>query len=332
MIYPADMIITQTPLRLSFLGGNTDFRDFYLKHGGAVLSTAIDKYIYCVITERFDEKIYLAWSKREIVNDVSEIEHELVREAMKKVGVKKGIEIHFVADIPSEGSGLGSSSSVTVGVLNALYHYVGHSPSEEQLAREAVEIEIDILGKPIGVQDQYIAAYGGFRLFEFHKDGTITSQKVPLSNGNLNDFSNHLMLFYTGKTRQAGNILQNVKNGLSDKEKILLRNKELAYEGEKIIRDGDALGFGKMLNEYWELKKGLSDGISNDEIDEMYRATLSAGAVGGKIAGAGGGGFLLLVVPGDKRPAVRKALADFQEMPFGLERDGSKVIFNVRRY
>ena len=161
------MIITQTPLRISFAGGGTDFPDFFTEHGGAVVSTAIDKFVYCIVKERFDEKIYVNWTKKEIVDAVEQIEHELVREALRKVGVSKGVEISFLSDIPAEGSGLGSSSSVTVGVLNALYQYIGETPTAEQLAREACEIEIEILRKPIGVQDQYIAAYGGLRCFEF---------------------------------------------------------------------------------------------------------------------------------------------------------------------
>ena len=187
------MIITQTPLRLSFFGGNTDFPDYYLKHGGCVLTTAIDKYIYCIVKKRFDKKIYINYSKKEIVNSVDEIEHELVREALKKTGVENGVEITFLADIPSEGSGLGSSSAVLVGVLNALHHFIGETPSARQLAEEAVDIEVNILKKPIGVQDQYIAAFGGLRFIEFHPSNQVriylfymfaltTNNKIKIKN------------------------------------------------------------------------------------------------------------------------------------------------------
>lgn len=326
------MIITQTPLRISFLGGNTDFPDFFKKHGGFVISSAIDKYIYCIVTERFDEKIYVNWTKKEIVDSIDEIEHELAREALKKVGIKKGIEISFLADIPSEGSGLGSSSSVLVGILNALYHYMGYTPTVEQLAKEAVEIEIDVLGKPIGIQDQYIAAYGGLRYFEFKKDGQVITEKINLENGLLEDLDNQLMLFFTGRVRKAGTILQEVKGNLSGKNLALQKTQRLAKKGCLAIKECNITALGKLLHQGWLLKKSLSENIANGEINQMYQAALSAGALGGKIAGAGGGGFLLVVVPGEKRQAVRKALVDFQEMPFRLERDGSKVIFNVRRY
>lgn len=326
------MIITQTPLRISFLGGNTDFTSFYERYGGCVLTTSIDKYIYCIVTERFDKKIYINWSKKEILENVDEIEHELVREAMKKVGVTNGVEITFLADIPSEGSGLGSSSSVLVGVLNALYHHIGFTPSAKQLAQEAVEIEIDILGKPIGIQDQYIAAYGGLRFFEFGKDGNITSRKLDIDNGTREDLDNNLMLFFTGMTRKSSTILTSVKESLETKNQVLMETKRLAELGHQALLDGDVNQLGLLLHQGWELKKSLSGNISNDEIDQMYQKARENGAIGGKIAGAGGGGFLLLVVPSDKRLAVRKALQGFQEMPFRLERDGSKVIFNVRRY
>lgn len=326
------MIITQTPLRISFLGGNTDFPEFFRKYGGCVISSAIDKYVYCIITERFDDKIYINWSKKEIVDGVGYIEHELVREAMKKVGVNRGVEITFLADIPSEGSGLGSSSSVLVGVLNALYHYKGITPSTEQLAKDAVEIEIEILKKPVGVQDQYIAAYGGLRYFKFGKNGLVVSERILLDDGKLEDIDNHLMLFFTGKVRKSSSILQGVKNNIEVNNKLLMETKNLAEKGYQALKQGDVIYLGKLLYQGWVLKKMLSENISSNHIEDMSRAALDAGAVGCKIAGAGGGGFLLLVVESAKRQAVRNALSGFKEMPFRLERDGSKVIFNVRRY
>lgn len=329
------MIITRTPLRISLLGGNTDFSDFYLKHGGAVLTTAIDKYVYCIITERLDPDIYVNWSKKEIVSKVSQIEHDLVRESLKVAGVQKGIEITFLSDIPAKtsgGSGLGSSSSVTVGVLNALHYFTGDIVGPGQLAREACDVEINKLKKPIGIQDQYIAAFGGLRLFEFNKDGTVASRQVEIKNGLLEDLDNSLMLFYTHRTRKASDILTHVKRNLAKESKALLRTKELAYEGYKALLAGKIEKIGQLLDEYWQLKKSLAGGVSDPEIDAMYAKAKKAGAIGGKIAGAGGGGFMLLMVPSDKRALVRKALKSFLEMPFHLERDGSKVIFNIRRY
>jgi len=326
------MIITQTPLRISFLGGNTDFPQFFKKHGGGVLTTAIDKYIYCIITERFDDKIYVNWSKKEIVDDVSQIEHELVREAMRKVGIKKGVEISFLADVPASGSGLGSSSSVLVGVLNALHHYFGDSPSAEQLAREAVEIEINVLKKPIGIQDQYIAAYGGLRFLGFNRDGTVTASKVAISNGRLEDLSSSLMLFHTGRSRLAQTVLTKVQNNLKQKTEVLLQTKKITEIGHKAMLSGNIEKLGELLDKYWQLKKNMADNISDAQINQMYSLAKNAGAIGGKIAGAGGGGFLVLIVPSQKREKVRKALSAYKELPIHLERDGSKVIFNIRRY
>lgn len=325
------MIITQTPLRLSFLGGNTDFREFYLKHGGCVLTTAIDKYVYCIIKKRFDDKIYINYSKKEIVDHVDAIEHDLVREAMKLVGITKGVEISYMADIPSSGSGLGSSSSFLIGTLNALYQYVGHNPDAQQLAQDCVEIELDILKEPIGVQDQYIAAYGGLSFIKFGKNGKIKVEKLNLDEGQLEDIDNKFMLFYTGITRRSAKILTGVQQSINDKTKVLLQNIELAKKGKKAVLNGEPDKLGALLHNYWELKKSLSGKISNNEIDNMYQRALDAGALGGKISGAGGGGFMLLVVPDSQRQQVREALKDYKEMPFRIEKDGSKVIFNVRR-
>jgi D-glycero-alpha-D-manno-heptose-7-phosphate kinase len=325
------MIITQTPLRISFLGGGTDFPQFFLKHPGAVVSTAIDKYLYCIVKERFDDLIYVNYSKKEIVRHVDQLEHELVREAMKLTGVTKGIEISFLADIPSSGSGLGSSSSVTVGVLNALYHYAGYTPPAEQLAREACKIEIDICGKPIGIQDQYIAAYGGLRFFEFFWDGRLTN--LPLNaNGQIrDDLDNHLMLYFTGITRKSSNVLSEQKKKTTTNETVLIKMAKQAHKAKALIEKGKITDLGRLLHQGWELKKTLASKISDPQIDKLYQKALKSGAIGGKISGAGGGGFFLLVVPSHRRDSVRKALKDLKEMPFHLERDGSKVIFNVRR-
>ena len=326
------MIITQTPLRISFAGGGTDFAEFYEKHGGCVVSTAIDKFVYCIAKERFDDKIYVNWSKKEIVESVDQIEHELVREAMRKVGVTKGIEISFLSDIPAEGSGLGSSSSVTVGVLNALYHYTGSVPTPDRLAKEACDIEIRILGKPIGVQDQYIAAYGGLRCFEFGPGPAVTVSSVETTRTAVEDLDNMLMLFYTGKTRQASSILSQQRSNIVAKTEILQQMARQAHQVRRFVEVGDIDGLGAILHQGWEAKRNLAQGVSSNELDEIYERAVKAGAIGGKISGAGGGGFFLLCVPSDKRQSVRQALSNLREMPFRLERGGSRIVLNLQRY
>jgi D-glycero-alpha-D-manno-heptose-7-phosphate kinase len=326
------LIITQTPLRVSLAGGGTDFPDFFKQHGGCVVSTAIDKYVYCIVKERFDDKIYVNWTKKEIVESVDQIEHELVREAMRKVGVTKGIEISFLSDIPAEGSGLGSSSSVTVGVLNALYHYVDATPTTEQLARDACAIEIEILSKPIGVQDQYIAAYGGLRCFEFGPGPSVKVMPIMTTRTALEDLDNTLMLFYTGKTRQASTILSRQKSGIGQNVEVLQRMTEQAHQVRRLVEVGDIDGLGAILHQGWEAKRKLAQGVSSGELDEIYERAVKAGALGGKISGAGGGGFFLLCVASDKRRAVRQALANLREMPFRLERGGSRIVLNMQRY
>ena len=326
------MIITQTPLRISFAGGGTDFRDFFVPHGGAVVSSAIDKFVYCIVKERFDDKIYVNWTKKEIVDTVDQIEHELVREAMRRVGVAKGIEVSFLSDIPAEGSGLGSSSSVTVGVLNALYQYVGETVTAERLAREACAIEIDTLGKPIGVQDQYIAAYGGLRWFGFGPGAEVQARALNVSRMALEDLDNMLMLFFTGKTRSAAGILATQKANIAGKVAVLQAMTRQAGEVRDLLTAGRVEELGGLLHRGWEAKRQLAAGISSGEMDAIYERAMAAGARGGKISGAGGGGFFLLCVPSEKRQAVRQALCGLREMPFRLERGGSRVVLNMQRY
>lgn len=311
------------------MGGGTDFADFYNKYGGCVLTTAINKYVYCIVKERFDKQIYVNYSEKEIVQKPSQLKHELVREALKMVGIKEGIEISFMSDIPSSGSGLGSSSSVTVGVLNALYQYTGRAVDAERLARESCEIEIERLGKPIGAQDQYIAAYGGVRFIEFNKRG-IKVRDLNLSRERLDDLKNYMMIFFTGRTRKADSILLEQKNNIANKNQILIHMADQARQASELVMAGKFEKLGHLLDEGWKLKKQLASKISDPEIDRIYNAAKKAGAIGGKISGAGGGGFLTLFVPTNKREGVRKAMNGLQEMPVGLSRDGSKVIFNIR--
>jgi len=325
------MIITQTPLRIAFAGGGTDFAGYYEKGGGAVISSAIDKYIYVVIKERFDQKIRVGYTRTEMVDRVEQIEHELVRECLKLTGITSGIEIATMADIPSEGSGLGSSSTVTVGLLHAMYAYQGILVTAETLAREACHIEIDVLGKPIGKQDQYIAAYGSLRRFEFHADGTVGCEAITLPEEKRRRFGESLMLFYTGITRQADVILSEQKANIDEKRLFLDRIKNQVAEVESCLLSGSMNKIGRLLQAGWGWKKEMTGRISTPEIDALYERALDAGATGGKIAGAGGGGFLLLYCPPSHQEAVREALSEMKELPFSLERDGTKVIFNARR-
>jgi len=325
------MIITQTPLRISFLGGGTDFPKFYREYGGCVLTTAIDKYVYCIVQKRFDEMIVVGYSKKEWVEKVDLLEHELVREAMKKTGVDRGVEITFLSDVPAAGTGLGSSSSVTVGVLNALYQYTGRAVEAERLAREACEIEIDILGKPIGVQDQYIAAYGGVDFIEFRRDGVISVEPLGLPEALRADLESSMMIFFTGKTRKADVVLKEQKENINKKNKVLSEMAQQARAGRRLLQTGKIAQLGKLLDEGWKLKKTLASKITDGEIDKMYAAAKKAGAFGGKISGAGGGGFMTLFVSTSKRDLVRKAMNGLREMPVGLAKDGSKVIFNINR-
>jgi len=324
------MIIIQTPLRISLLGGGTDFEDFYLKHGGAVLSTAINKYVFVIVKERFDDMVYVNYSKKEIVDSIDKLKHDLVRETMRLTGVTKGVEITTLADVPANGSGLGSSSSVTTGLLQAFYTYQGETVTAETLAREACQVEIDTLGKPIGKQDQYIAAYGNLRFITFNSGG-VKIEKIPLSSEYKSRLNENLLLFYTGLPTNSHEILSEQKANINNRLEILTEMRGLAFEAKDAILAGAFDELGKLLDRSWKLKKQLASKISDSKVDKIYEAALKAGAIGGKIAGSGGGGFLLLYCPKERQGEVQKALKRLREMPFRFEQDGSKVIFNYRR-
>lgn len=325
------MIVVRTPLRLSFLGGGSDFPDFFRKAGGAVVSTAIDKYIYVIIKERFDDLIVVNYSQRETVSSVSELKHELIREAMRITGVERGVEISTLADVPASGTGLGSSSTVTVGALQALYTYQGVIVPSDDLARQACEIELDSCRKPIGKQDQYIAAYGGIRLIEFLKEDRIKVSNILIPEKALQGFTRRLMLFFTDRTRSSVSVLKEQHENIGDRHELLCQLRDMAYAGARHLADGNLDALGILMHEGWILKKQLASGVSDRAINDMYDAARKAGALGGKIAGAGAGGFLLLYCPLEKQDRVRKALGHLRELPIGLERDGSRVILNIRR-
>jgi D-glycero-alpha-D-manno-heptose-7-phosphate kinase len=325
------LIIVQAPLRVSFFGGGTDFPNFYCEEGGCVLSSAIDKYIFVTVKKRFDNLLRVGYTRQEMVESVDVLQHELIREALRVTGILKGIEITTMGDIPSAGSGLGSSSTVTVGSLHALYTLLGEIVPAERLAREACEIELGTLGKPIGIQDQYIAAYGGLRFMEFLPDGRVVTQRIELNEHQLRRLNESLLLFFTGVERSADTILIEQKSNINHRREVLRGIKKLAYVAYQELQDGNVDAIGELLNHGWHLKKQMASQISNPNIDAMYETALNAGAAGGKITGAGGGGFLLLYCPVEKQDVVRAALPGLRELPFQLEHDGSKVIFNYKR-
>ncbi len=325
------MIITQTPLRISFAGGGTDLAEYFSRREGLVVSAAIDKVAYVIVSARYDEKIYVNYSRKEIVEQVKDIHHELVREAMALVGIQNGIEVTLLSDIPSGGSGLGSSSSFTVGLLNAFHQYQGEQVGPGQLAEEACEIEINRCGKEIGKQDQYMAAFGGIASFRFGRDGKVHTDRIKLADSQLRDFSSNLFLFFTNQVRQSTDILCEQNRRTPENLGCLDRIKALAYQAREAIQSGDFDRLGPLFDENWKLKKTLAGNITNDCIDQMYAQAMEAGASGGKICGAGGGGFLLLYCPPARQPALLKAMREYRRMPVGLEPDGSKVIFNYRK-
>lgn len=325
------MIIVQTPLRISFFGGGTDFPSYFMEEGGCVLSSAIDKFIFLAIKERFDKKLRVGYTRTEMVDGIDELQHELIREALRITGINNGVEITTMGDIPSEGSGLGSSSTVTIGALHAMYAYRGEIVSAERLAREACTIEIEILKRPIGIQDQYIAAYGGMRFFEFLPDGEVKVESIGISPDARRSLNDNFLLFFTGVSRSSSTILDEQKSKIRDRLGELREIKQMAYQAREYVEAENFDAIGGLMHQSWELKKRLAGTISNGRINDMYEAARSAGAIGGKIAGAGGGGFLLLYVPYERQCRVRAVLKDLQELPFRLEADGTKIIFNYRR-
>jgi D-glycero-alpha-D-manno-heptose-7-phosphate kinase len=323
------MIISRTPFRISFAGGGTDLPAFYRRGGGAVTSAAIDKYMFLTVNRAFDHRIRVAYAQTEIVEHAAEVRHPLVREALKLTGIDHGVEITSVADIPAQ-SGLGSSSSFTVGLLNALHAFKGEHASAEQLAREACRIEIELLQEPIGKQDQYIAAYGGLRHFQFNADESVFVDPVITPPEARQALADQLLMFYTGKTRKASDILTQQKQTTSAGEKQAALEKMRAQAvaiRDVLRRGGDLREFGRLLHEGWLLKRSLVSAISNPDIDAHYERARAAGALGGKLLGAGGGGFLLFFVERARQSAVREALRELSELKFTLESEGCKIVY-----
>jgi D-glycero-alpha-D-manno-heptose-7-phosphate kinase len=326
------MILTKTPFRVSFAGGGSDLPEFYRRSGGAVLSSTIDKAMYIAIHPYFHEKIRIKYSRTEDVSSVSEIEHPLVRECLNLVGIERGMEIASFADVPA-GTGMGSSSAFTVGLLHALYVRSGKNPSAQELAGAACEIELERVAAPIGKQDQYAAAYGGLNFIRFHADGNVEVHPVKCSAKTREELSKRLMLFYIGQERPAASILTEQARNMADKDKFerVEQMVELATELRGALEKNNLDSFGDILDRGWQLKRGLATGITNDVVESNYRLAREAGAAGGKLLGAGAGGFLLLSCRSEKQQQVRTALAGLREMPFALSEEGSQVVHNDGR-
>ena len=326
------MIISQTPYRVSFAGGGTDLPAFYKQEPGAVLSVAVDKHMYVTVSPRFDATTRVAYSKTEIAETVADVQHTLVREALRITGLGPHLEITTIGDVPA-GTGMGSSSSLSVGLLNALYAYKGQVSSRRKLAEESCRIEVDILKKPIGKQDQYAAAFGGLNYIRFNQDGTVNVEPVPCRRETIAELERRTLLFYTAQQRSADDILRKQSSGTTEHMDVLCKMRDLADEMRTVLTgQGDLDEFAALLHRGWELKRSLGFGISNEFIDDWYEAALRAGAQGGKLLGAGGGGFLMIVAPSERHDTIRKALGRPQELPFGVDLLGSRIVFISDQY
>lgn len=323
------MIIVQSPLRISFIGGGSDIPQFYHRSLGATLSTTINKYIYVCINPKFDNKIRASYSITEIVGNVNQLKHTRIKACMKHTGAIKGIEIVTIADIPSRGTGLGSSSSLTVGLLKALNAYQGKTISENELAKQACFIEINKLREPIGKQDQYIAAFGGFRFIEYLPNDSVKVNYLQVSQNTIAKLEKTVLLFYTGIDRSTKTILKNQVNNLTKKINIDSTKKmvELAFELKKQLEKGNIKSFGQLLHQAWLIKKTLATNISNGLIDNMYKTAMDNGATGGKLLGAGGGGFLLVVADPSKHKQIKISLNKYQVTNINFEQEGCKILF-----
>ena len=328
------MIISRTPLRISFAGGGSDLASFYKYHAGAVVSTAINKYIYITVNKKFDDLIRASYSITEFAKSPKKLKHELIREALLFLKIYKGIEITSISDIPSKGTGLGSSSTYIVGLLNALYAFKGEYASSEKLAREACHIEIGKCGEPIGKQDQYVAAFGNFNYIKFNPDESVSVNPIICKKETKCKLAENLLMFYTGLTRSSSSILeeQNRETVLnSSKRDILSQMVDLAGEMKKSLEKNNLDKFGNLLHEDWKLKKQMARGISNRRIDKWYKLARNKGVIGGKILGAGGGGFLLLYAPKYRHRRICSALSNLRLMPFAFEPEGSRIIYYGER-
>lgn len=323
------MILSKTPLRMSFVGGGSDMPSFYREEQGAVLSTSVDRYMYIAVNKKFDGSIRLSYSRTEEVREIRQLEHPLVREALNLVGISGGIEIASIADIPSKGSGLGSSSSYTVGLLNALYAFKNQYASKDRLAMEACDIEINRCGEPIGKQDQYAAAFGGLNLIRFNPDESVSVDPIICTPDIIKKIEESTLVFFTGRTRSASAVLQNQSEAMKlEQSRIFVRRMvELAFELKKELESGDVDNFGSILDENWRLKAQLTNGITDLQIDDWYQTGIRHGAKGGKLLGAGNGGFIMFFAPPETHQTIKNALSDLRPIKFSFDRTGAQIVF-----
>lgn len=324
------MIVTRTPFRVSFFGGGTDYPPWFRKNGGAVLATTIDKYCYIScrhLPQFFEHKHRIVYSHIENVREIDEIKHPAVREVLRWAGVEKGLEIHHDGDLPAR-SGLGSSSSFTVGLINALAALHGNIASKEQLATDAIHVEQNIINENVGSQDQVSAAYGGFNKIAFNPDDTFDVQPIILKHERKLDLENHLMLFFTGFSRIASEVASSKIANLKNREVELKTMYQMVDESLSILQNNSTSieEFGRLLNHSWQLKRSLSDKVSTPEIDVLYETAMKAGAIGGKLLGAGGGGFLLVFAKPELQAKVKSALNHLVHVPFKFDNSGSRVV------
>jgi D-glycero-alpha-D-manno-heptose-7-phosphate kinase len=315
---------------MSFVGGGSDLPVFYRRFGGAVVSTAINQFIYVTVNKKFDDRIRVSYSRTEEARSPERIRHPLVREAMKLLGIRGGIEITSVADIPAKGTGLGSSSAFTVGLLHVLHAYAERYASAEQLAQEACEIEIARCAEPIGKQDQYAASFGGLNFIQFNQDDSVVVEPIICKRQTIDQIQSHTLTFYTGITRSASNILEHQQRAVASERKkqlVMRQMTDLARQLRRDLQQNRGEAFGEMIHEGWALKKSLTKGVSTSMIDEWYAKARKAGAVGGKLLGAGAGGFLMFYAPPDRHEAIARALGNLRRMDFRFEPQGSRIIF-----
>lgn len=324
------MIVSRTPLRMSFVGGGSDMPSYYKQKGGAVLSTSIDKYMYVTVNQKFDDDIRLSYSITENVSNIQQIKHPIVRNTLELLDIEGGIEITSISDIPSQGSGLGSSSSYTVALLHALSAYQGHNISKEELGRLASHIEIDLCGDKIGKQDQYAVSFGGLNLIEFNEDDSVVVHPIACKSTTIKEMEESIIVFYTGRTRSASALLSEQSDNLkqSSKRDLMSDMVALAYDMKDLLENDDIQPLGELLDKNWQLKRQITAGVSDTQIDDWYNTGIVAGATGGKILGAGNGGFMMFFAPKEKHHNIIMAMKGLQKVPFAFDNNGSQIVFS----
>jgi len=327
------MIVSRAPLRMSFVGGGSDLPSYYRQNGGAVLSTSVDKYMYVTINKKFDNDIRLSYSITENESSIQQIKHPIVRNTLELLGIQGGVEITSISEIPSQGSGLGSSSSYTVALLHALHAYKDEDISKEELGRLSSYIEIDLCGDRIGKQDQYAAAFGGLNLIEFNEDDSVVVSPVICKPETIKKMEESIIVFYTDRTRSASSLLSKQSDNMkqADKRELMSNMVSLAYDMRSLLENDDVESLGELLDKNWQLKRQMTEGISDPQIDDWYSKGKLAGATGGKILGAGNGGFMMFFAPKEKHDNITKTMKGLQRVPFSFDNGGSKIVFSDQR-